>query len=45
MKKIKYVFTLVLAAGLMSCSVENGKISEQNEQKLPQMSEEISPMN
>ena len=41
MKKIKYVFTLVLAAGLMSCSVENGKISEQNEQKLPQMSEDV----
>ena len=41
MKKIKYVFMLALAAGMMSCSVENGKNTEIDEQKMPQMSADV----
>ena len=41
MKKIKYVFMLALAAGVMSCSVENGKVNEVNDGKMPQMSEDV----
>ena len=41
MKKIKYVFMLALAAGMMSCSVENGKNTEIDDQKMPQMSEDV----
>lgn len=41
MKKIKYVLMLALAAGVMSCSVENGKNTEIDEQNMPQMSEDV----
>ena len=41
MKKIKYVFMLALAAGVMSCSVENGRNTEADEQKMPQISEDV----
>lgn len=41
MKKIKYVFMLALAAGMMSCSVENGKNTEIDDQKMPQMSADV----
>lgn len=41
MKKIKYVFMLALAAGLLSCSVENDKTPLADGQKMPQMSEDV----
>ena len=41
MKKIKYVLMLAFTAALMSCSVENGKNTEIDDQKMPQMSEDV----
>lgn len=41
MKKNKYVFMLALAAGLLSCSVENDKTPLADGQKMPQMSEDV----
>ena len=41
MKKIKYILMLALAAGVMSCSVENGQNTEIDDQKMPQMSADV----
>lgn len=41
MKKFKYVLALALAAGLLSCSVENDRTPVSEDAKMPQMSDDV----